>query len=158
MLEIVSDISDVRGLRDLRFGQPASFVGLRRGVIELEKAEIACLLEPIGESVETRAYNQNLPQPLTNGAARAILGEAAAHGDEQAQRPPLRPLPGQRDGAFGVWPQDRKRERIGENEAPLEELMRRPFPAAPSAVTLACPSRMARKVEERRAVCRARQA
>ena len=57
---------------------------------------------------------------------RRILGEAAAHGDEQAQTPPLRPFPGERDGVVGVRPQDRKRERIGEDEAPLKDLMRRP--------------------------------
>ena len=39
---------------------------------------------------------------------------------------PLRPFLGERDGAVGVWPEDRKRERVGEHEPPLEDLMRRP--------------------------------
>ena len=57
---------------------------------------------------------------------RRVLGETAAHGDEQAQRPPLRPFLGERDGVVSVWPEDTKRERVGEDEPSLEDLMRRP--------------------------------
>jgi len=46
--------------------------------------------------------------------------------DEQAQTSPLRPFPGERDGVIGVWPEDTQRERVGEDEASLEDLMGRP--------------------------------
>ena len=80
----------------------------------------------IGESVETSAHDQDLPHALFDGAARGILGEAAAHSDEQAQAPPLGLLLGERDGAVGVLPEDTKRKRIGEYEPALKDLMRRP--------------------------------
>ena len=66
--------------------------------------------------------------PFSIARAAEILGEPAAHGDEQAQRPPLRPFPGERDGVVGVRPQDRKRERVGEHEPALDDLVRRPVP------------------------------
>ena len=96
-------------------------------MIKLEDAHLPGRLQSVSEGVETGAQHQDLPHAVRYRFARRILGEAAAHGDEQTQRPPLRPLPGERDGAFGVWPEDRKRERIGEDEAPLEDLMRRPM-------------------------------
>ncbi len=128
MLEIVSDIGDMRGLDDPRLSEPPPLLRLRRGMIELEDTQVMGWLEPIGEGVETRAHDQDLPHALFKGAARGILGEPAAHRYEQAQGPPLRALLGERDGVIGVLPQDRKRERIGEHEAALEHLMGRPMP------------------------------
>ena len=128
MLEIVSDIGDVRGLRDPRFGEPASLFGLGSRVIEFEDAQMVGRLKSIGEGVETRAENDNLPHALLDRPGRAILREAAAHRDEQAQTPPLRPFPGARDGVVSVLPQDGERERVGEYGSALENLMRGAIP------------------------------
>jgi hypothetical protein len=57
---------------------------------------------------------------------RRVLGEPAAHRDEQAQASSLRPFLGDCDGALGVRPEDAKCERIGEHKPALENLMRRP--------------------------------
>ena len=127
VFEVVSDKDHVRRLSNLRLSEPAPLLGLRRRIIELEDAHVLGRLEAIGESIETRAHDQDLPDAFFNGSASRVLGETAAHGDEQAQGPPLRPFPGERDRALGVLPQDRKRERIGEHEAALEHLMRRPM-------------------------------
>jgi len=126
MLEIVRNIGDVLGLGDPRFGESSSLVGLRRGMIELEDAEIAGRLETVGEGVETGAEHDDLPQPLLDRGPRRILGKAAAHGDEEAQGPTLRPLPAKRDGFIRVRPEDGERERIGEDEPMFENLVRRP--------------------------------
>ena len=116
----------MRRFGDLRLVEPASLLGLGRRMIELEDAQVPRRLESVSERVETRAQHQDLPHAFFDRMARRILGEAAAHGDEQAQASPLRPFPGERDGVVGVWPEDRKRERVGEDEAALEDLMRRP--------------------------------
>ena len=125
-LEIVNDVGDVSGFGDLRFGEPASLVVLGRGMIELEHAHVLGRLESIGEGVETRAQNQNLLHALSNRAARRILREPAAHRDEQAQRPTFRPFLGESDGVVCVRPEDGERKRVGEDEAALENLVRRP--------------------------------
>ena len=114
------DMGEVRRLGDLRLRQPPPLVGLRRRMVELEDAQSVGGLEPIGEGVEARAEHHNLPDAFANRAPRRILREAAAHRDEQAQRPPFRPFPGERERCFGVRPEDRERKRIGEDEAPLE--------------------------------------
>jgi hypothetical protein len=124
--EIVSDVRDVRRFGDLRLGKPAAFFGLGRWMIELEDAQVPGRLEPIGEGVEAGAQDQDLLHAFFDRMGRRVLGETAAHGDEQAQRPPLRPFLGERDGALGVLAQDPERQRIGEDEPPLEDLMRRP--------------------------------
>jgi hypothetical protein len=122
----VSDVRDMRRLGDLRLGESASLLGLRRRMIELEDPQFRGPLESIGESVETGAQHQDLPHAFLDRMGRRILGEAAAHGDEKAQTSPLRALPGERDGAVGLRPEDAKRKRIGEHEPPLEDLVRRP--------------------------------
>ena len=110
----------------MRLGEPASLLGLRRRMIELEHPQIVGRLKSIGEGVETGAQHQDLPHAVCDRRARRVLGETAAHRDKQAQASPLRPFLGERDGALGVWPEDRERERVGEDEPPLEDLMRRP--------------------------------
>ena len=115
------------GLGDLRLGEPAPLLGLGRWMIELEDAQPVGRLEPIGEGVETGAQHQDLAHAVFDRMGRRVLGETAAHRDKKAQRPPLRPFRGERDGAVGVWPEDAKRERVGEHEAALEDLMRRPM-------------------------------
>ena len=102
VLEIVSDVGDVSGLDDLRFGEPASLVALGRGMIELEHAHVLGRFKSIGEGVETRAQNQNLLRALSDRAARRILREPAAHRDKQAQRATFRPFLGESDGVVGV--------------------------------------------------------
>ena len=82
--EIVSDVRDVRRLGDLRLGEPAPLLGLRRRMIELEDAHVLGPLKSIGESVETRAQHQDLPHAFFDRMDRRVLGETAAHGDEQA--------------------------------------------------------------------------
>ncbi len=126
LFEIMRDIGDMRGLGDLRPRKPAPLLGLRRRMIELEDPQVGGRLESIGEGVETGAEHQDLPHAFFDRTGRRVLGEPAAHGDEQAQTSPLRPFPGERDGVVGVWPEDTKRERVGEDEASLEDLMRRP--------------------------------
>ncbi len=96
-------------------------------MIEFEDPQIPGPLNPIGEGVEARAEYEDLPHALSDRAASHILGEAAAHGDEQAQRPPLGPLLGQRDRLVGVLPEDRERQRVGEDDPALENLMGSPM-------------------------------
>ena len=127
MLEIVRDIRDMSRFRDIRVGQPALLVALGRGMIELEDAQSLGPLKPIGECVQARAEYENLPHALSHRAASHILGEAAAHGDEEPQRPPLGPLFGQRDRLVGVSPEDRERQRVGEDDPALENLMGGPM-------------------------------
>ena len=113
--------------RDSRVGQPAPLVALGRGMIQFEDLQILGPLNPIGEGVEARAEDEDLPHALSHRAAGHIFGEAAAHGDEEAQRPPLRLLLGQRDRLVGVLPEDRERERVGEDDPALENLMGSPM-------------------------------
>ena len=127
-------------------------------MVELEDAQIVGRLQSVSEGVETRAQHQDLPHAVFDRQGRRILGEAAAHGDEQAQRPPLRPLPGESDGAFSVRPQDRKRERIGEDEAPLEDLMRGPVSRRAQRGHARLSVSHGREGRGRGARCRARQA
>ena len=94
----------MRRFGDLRLVEPAPLLGLRRRMIELEDAQILGPLKPIGESVETGAQHQDLPHAVCDRMGRRILGEPAAHRDEQAQASPLRPFLGERDGAVGVRP------------------------------------------------------
>ena len=116
----------MRRLGDFRLGKPASLLGLRRRMIEFEDAHILGRLEPIGEGIEPGAQHQDLRHAFFNRIGRRVLGETAAHGDEQPQASPLRPFLGERDSVVGVWPEDAKRQRVGEDEPPLEDLMRRP--------------------------------
>ena len=85
-------------------------------------------LEPVGEGVEPGAEDEDLPHARLDRTAGGILGEAAAHGDEEAQAPPLRPRLGERDRLLGVTAENAKRQRVGEKHAALERLMRRPMP------------------------------
>jgi hypothetical protein len=123
VLEIVRNIGDMRRLGDSRLSQPSPLVALGRGMIEFENSQILGALNPIGEGVQARAEHENLPQALGHRAASHILGEAAAHGDEEAQGPPLGLLLGQRDRFLGVLPEYAERERVGENDPVLEYLM-----------------------------------
>ena len=120
------DMGEVRRLGDLRLRQPPPLVGLRRRMVELEDAQSVGGLKPVGEGVEARAEHHNLPDAFVNRAPRRVLREAAAHRDEQAQRSPFRPFRGERERCFGVWSQDRERKRIGEDEAPLDDLVSGP--------------------------------
>ena len=95
-------------------------------MIELEDPQIMGLLESIGEGVETSAEHQDLPYAVRDRTARRVLGEAAAHRDKQTQTSPLRTFSGERDGVVGVRPEDTKRQRVGEDEAMLHDLVRRP--------------------------------
>jgi hypothetical protein len=110
---------------DLRFGQPTPLFALCRGMIELEDAQTLGWLKSIGEGVETRAEHKDLPHTLFNRAACGILGKAAAHGNEQTQRPPLRLLLGERNRLIRILSEDPKRQRISEDKPALENLVRR---------------------------------
>ena len=74
----------MRRFGDLRLSEPASLLGLGRRMIELEDAEVVGPLEPIGEGVETGAQHQDLPHAVGDRMGRRVLGEPAAHRDEQA--------------------------------------------------------------------------
>ena len=52
----------------------------------------------------------------------------ATHRDEETQGPPLGLLLGERDCVVGVLPEDGERERIGEGDPALENLMGRAMP------------------------------
>ena len=69
VLEIVRDIGDMPRFRDSRVGQPAPLVALGRGMIELEDPQILGPLNPIGEGVEARAEDEDLPHALSHRAA-----------------------------------------------------------------------------------------
>ena len=84
--KVVTDKGDM-----LRFGgNPAperagAASRLGRGMIEFEDAHVLGRLEPIGESIEARAHDQDLSDAFFNGSASRVLRETAAHGDEQTQ-------------------------------------------------------------------------
>ena len=150
-------IDGMRRLDDARRGEPAALLGLRRGMVELEEEQVLRRLEAIGESVEPGAEDDELPDACGDGGFRRVLGEAAAHGDEDPQRPLLRRRRAPRDRLFGVVAEDAKRQRIGEHETALEPLMRRPMPrraeGGPARLTvLHCVA----KVKEASSVCRER--
>ena len=89
-------------LGDSRVGEPAPLVALGRGMIEFKDPQTLGPLNPIREGVEARAEHEDLLHALSHCAASHILGEAAAHGDEEAQGPPLGLLLGERDRLVGV--------------------------------------------------------
>ena len=130
MLEVVRDVGHMRGLGDLSLGEPAALVALGRRMVELEEAQPLGRLQPIGEGVEARAKHQDLPHALVNRPAGRVLGEAAAHRDEETQGPPPRLFLGERDRFVCVCSQDTKRERVGEYDPALENLMRRSVPGS----------------------------
>ena len=111
--------------RDAGRREPSALLGLRRRMIDLEHAQAGARLQPIGERVEPRSEHDDLPRALADRPARSLLGEAAAHGDEHAQQASRGVFPGRGEHRFGVFAQDGQRERIGENPAALENLMRR---------------------------------
>ena len=125
VLEIMGDVRDMPRFCDLRFGEAPSLVALGRGMIELEYGEIPGRGKTVGEGVETRAEHQDLPHALVDCPARRVLREAAAHRDEETQGPPLRLFLGERDRFVRVLPEDGERERVGEYDPALENLMRR---------------------------------
>ena len=150
-------IDGMRRLADARRGEPAALLGLRRGMIELEEEQVRRRLEAIGESVEPGAEDDDLPHAGGDGGFRRVLGEAAAHGDEDPQRPLLRRRRGPRDRLLGFVAEDAKRHRIGEHETALEPLVRRPMPRRadrrPARLTvLHCVA----KVKDAFSVCRER--
>jgi len=69
-LEIVGDIGDMPRFGDPRLREPASLLGLRRRVIELEDLQVMGRLEPVGESVEPGAQHQNLPHAFFDRVGR----------------------------------------------------------------------------------------
>jgi hypothetical protein len=90
--------------------------------------QIPAYLEFFGFPSETGAEHQDLTHAPADRMARRILREPTAHCDEQAQASPLRAFPGEGYGPVGVFPKDTKRERVGKDEAALQDLMRRPVP------------------------------
>ncbi len=125
MLEIVGDESEMGGLGDVGRGEAVALVALGRGMVELENLEPVARLETVGEGVEPGSEHEDLPGAGFDRGLGAVLGEAAAHGDEKAEAAPSRL--GFRDGdrLLGVAAENADGERVGENEAALERLMRR---------------------------------
>jgi hypothetical protein len=70
VFEIVGDIGDIGRFGDLRLYEPASLLGLRRRMIELEDPQIGGALESIGEGVETCAEHQDLPHAFFDRMCR----------------------------------------------------------------------------------------
>ena len=128
VLEVMGDVGHMRRLGDLSLGEAAALVALGRRMVELEEAQPLGRLKAIGEGVEARAKHEDLPHAPVDGPAGRVLGEATAHRDEETQGPPLRLFLGERDRIVGVCSQDTKRERVGEYDPALENLMRRSVP------------------------------
>ena len=132
VLEVVADEGHMRRLGDAGASEAAALVALGRRMVELEHLEavigLELSLEPVGERVEPRAENEDLPHAPADRNPGRVFGESAAHGDEDPQAPPLGPLPGERERLPGVLAENGERQRIGENSAALQRLMRRPMP------------------------------
>ncbi len=154
-LEIVGDVSDMSGFGDPRFGEASALVGLRRRMVELEDAEIASRPEPIGESIETRAHDQDLPRAVTD-CARA---QSSAKRLRMAMNR-RKPRRSGRSLASAIAP-SASGPKIGSASGSAKTIPRSSIwcaarcPAAPTAVTLACPSCMGRKRKDGGTACRA---
>ena len=111
--------------RDAGRGEPSPLLVLRCRMIDLEYTQAGARLQPVGERVEPGAEHDDLPRALFDRLPRRLLGDAAARRDEQAQPAAGGIFAGLREYGLGVLAQDGQRERIGENPAALENLMRR---------------------------------
>jgi hypothetical protein len=127
-LEVMRHVDDMRRLGDARHSEPPTLVALRRRMIEFENSEAVRAFEPVGERVEPRAEDEDLPHAPPNRDLRGVFGETAAHGHEKPQAPLLRVLPCGVKGVFGVVAENGKRQRVGENNTALERLMRSSSP------------------------------
>ena len=82
-------------------------------------------LDAIGEGVEAGAEDDDLPHAPPDSLARRVFGHAAAHGDVEAQAAPLRVRARLGDGALGVLAQNAQRQRVGQHQPAVENLMDR---------------------------------
>jgi hypothetical protein len=105
-----------------------ALVALRRRMIEFEDSQALSALEPVGERVEPRAEDEDLPHAPSNRDLCGVFGETAAHGDEEPEAPLLWMLPRSVERVFGVVSENGKRQRVRKNSAALEGLMRRSSP------------------------------
>ena len=124
-LKIARGECEMRRRRDAGRREPSALLRLRRGMIDLEHAQFVFSLEAIGERVEPGAEHDDLPRALFDRLPRRLLGDAAPRRDEKAQPAAGGIFLGLRKYGLGVLAQDGQRERIGENAAALENLMRR---------------------------------
>ena len=88
------------------------------------------------EGFEPRAQHDRLAHTAPDGLGQRLLGEAAARGDEQAQRPQAfvpRPLIGL-EAAFRA--ENVARKRIAKDASSLQQLIAARCPAAARAVRL----------------------
>ena len=75
------------------------------------------------ERVEARAEHHGLAHAPRDRGGERVLRDPAACRDEEAQGPPARVRPGRRGDGRGVLAEDRRRERVGEDRAALEDLV-----------------------------------
>jgi hypothetical protein len=68
----------MRRLGDARLSEPPALVALRRRVIEFEDSQALSALEPVGERVEPRAEDEDLPHAPANRDLCGVFGETAA--------------------------------------------------------------------------------
>lgn len=124
MLEIDGSEGQRCGLRDGRSEEQLAFPGLRGGMIHFENADGAGERAAVGVGIETRAEDHDLAHIARDGGADRILGETGAKGDEEAHSEAGGVLGGFTNDGVGVCSEDGEGQRIREDAALFQDLMR----------------------------------
>ena len=78
--------------------------------------------------VQSRAQHHDLPHPALQGSAQRVFRESGAHRDEHAHAPPRGIFVRLASHGFGVLAQNAQRQRIAENTAAIQNLVRGAMP------------------------------
>ena len=114
--------------RDLSFGQALEFPCLRRGVVHLIDADLCAMGIAESESVESRAKDDDLPNPSFDGSRRSIFRNSASRGSEQTSDAGRRVCVRELKHVLFVFPQNLQSKWVIEDCAMIERLMSSPLP------------------------------
>ncbi len=127
-LEIDRHEGERRRDRDRRRGELLALPLLRGGVVHLEHAHRRTGRRPVRVRIEAGAKHHELPHAARDRGRQRIVREVRADRDERAHAAPLGLVSRLLDESVGVLAEDPHGERIGEDPAALEHLMRGAMP------------------------------
>ncbi len=93
-------------------------------MVDLGDAQPLDRLDAIGEGVEAGAEDDDLPHAARDRAPRRVFGEAAAHGDVEAQAAQGRIGARLGDRGVRVRPENAQGQRVVEHAPAVDDLMR----------------------------------